>query len=71
LPDAVVAALENRARYAGKRFDLAGDELSGRVVAILSKVTGRPLSYFQVPMAMIRARWARKVSNVRSGRDDG
>jgi uncharacterized protein YbjT (DUF2867 family) len=52
---AVVAALENRARYAGKRFDLAGDELSGEeVVAILSKVTGRPLSYFQVPMAMIR-----------------
>lgn len=52
---AAVAALENRARYAGKRFDLAGDELSGEeVVAILSKVTGRPLSYFQVPMAMIR-----------------
>src|SRR5205807_2679923 len=38
---AVVAALEDRARYAGKRFDLAGDELSGEeVVAILSKVTG-------------------------------
>ncbi len=52
---AAVAALENRARYAGKRFDLAGDELSGEeVVAILSKVTGRPLSYFQVPMEMIR-----------------
>jgi uncharacterized protein YbjT (DUF2867 family) len=52
---AAVAALENRARYAGKRFNLAGDELSGEeVVAILSKVTGRPLSYFQVPLEMIR-----------------
>src|SRR5258708_37256970 len=52
---AVVAALENRARYAGTRFDLAGDELSGdEGVAILAKVTGRPLSYFQVPMTMMR-----------------
>jgi uncharacterized protein YbjT (DUF2867 family) len=52
---AAVASLENRARYAGKRFDLAGDELTGaEVVAILSKVTGRSLSYFQVPMEMIR-----------------
>ena len=52
---AAVAALEHRGRYAGKRFDLAGDELTGEeVVAILSKVTGRPFSYFQVPMEMIR-----------------
>src|SRR5262249_43284282 len=52
---AAVAALENRDRYAGKRYDLAGDELTGEeVVAILSKGTGRPLSYFQAPMDMIR-----------------
>jgi uncharacterized protein YbjT (DUF2867 family) len=52
---AAVAALENRARYAGKRYDLAGDELrSEELVAVLSKVTGRPFSYFQVPMATIR-----------------
>jgi uncharacterized protein YbjT (DUF2867 family) len=52
---AAVAALENRARYAGKRYDLAGDELTGEeVVAILSNVTGRPFSYFKVPMEMIR-----------------
>src|SRR5262249_45569481 len=52
---AAVAALENRDRYAGKRYDLAGDELTGEeVVAMLSKVTGRPLSYFQAPMDMIR-----------------
>jgi uncharacterized protein YbjT (DUF2867 family) len=51
----VVAALENRKRYAGKRFDLAGDELTGaEALAILSKVTGRSLTYFQVPMAAIR-----------------
>jgi uncharacterized protein YbjT (DUF2867 family) len=52
---AAVAALENRDRYAGKRYDLAGDELSGEeVVAILSKATGRRISYFQVPMETIR-----------------
>jgi len=52
---AAVAALENRGRYAGKRYDLAGDELSGEeVVVTLSKVTGRQLSYFQVPMETIR-----------------
>jgi len=52
---AAVAALEDRARYAGTRHDLAGDDLSGEeTVAILSKVTGRPFSYFQVPMEAIR-----------------
>ena len=52
---AAVAALEDRTRYAGTRHDLAGDEISGEeTVAILSKVTGRPFSYFQVPMEMIR-----------------
>ena len=52
---AAVAALENRARYTGKRFDLAGDELTGEeVVAILSKVIGRPFTYFKVPLEMIR-----------------
>jgi uncharacterized protein YbjT (DUF2867 family) len=52
---AAVAALEGRERHAGKRYDLAGDELSGEeVVAILSEVTGRHLSYFQAPMETIR-----------------
>jgi uncharacterized protein YbjT (DUF2867 family) len=51
-----VAALEGRARHAGKRYDLAGDELSGeQLIAILSKVTGRSFEYFQVPMETIRA----------------
>jgi len=55
IASAAVAALENRDRYAGKRYDLAGDELTGEEVAtILSKATGRKLSYFQVPMETIR-----------------
>ena len=52
-----VSVLENRARHEGKRYDIGGDELSGdEAVAILSKVTGKPFKYFQVPMEMIRAR---------------
>jgi uncharacterized protein YbjT (DUF2867 family) len=50
-----IAALEDPARFAGTRHDLAGEEVSGEdAVAILSRVTGRPFSYFQVPMEMIR-----------------
>jgi uncharacterized protein YbjT (DUF2867 family) len=53
--DFAVLALENRERFVGKRYDLAGDDLSGQeVVDILSRVSGRPFSYFQVPMANIR-----------------
>jgi uncharacterized protein YbjT (DUF2867 family) len=52
-----VRLLEDPARFAGKRFDLAGDELTGNdVVAILARVTGRPFTYFQVPMDVIRQR---------------
>jgi uncharacterized protein YbjT (DUF2867 family) len=50
-----VRLLEDPGRFAGKRFDLASDELTGNdVVAILSRVTGRPLTYFQVPLDVIR-----------------
>jgi uncharacterized protein YbjT (DUF2867 family) len=52
-----VAVLEDRARHAGKRYDLAGDELTGaESVEILSRVTGRPISYLQLPMDAVRAR---------------
>ncbi|HEX3694224.1 MAG TPA: NmrA family NAD(P)-binding protein, partial [Polyangia bacterium] len=52
-----VAVLEDAGRFAGKRFDLAGDELTGNdVVAILSRVTGRPFSYYQIPLDVIRQR---------------
>ena len=42
-----VRLLEDPGRFAGKRFDLGGDELTGNdVVAILSRVTGRRFTYF-------------------------
>ena len=52
-----VRLLEDPGRFAGKRFDLGGDELTGNdVVAILSRITGRPFTYFQVPLDVIRQR---------------
>jgi len=52
-----VRVLEDAGRFTGKRFDLASDELTGNdVVAILSRVTGRPFSYYQVPLDVIRQR---------------
>jgi uncharacterized protein YbjT (DUF2867 family) len=50
-----VRVLEDPGRFTGKRFDLAGDELTGNdVVAILSRVAGRPFTYYQIPLAVIR-----------------
>ena len=52
-----VRLLEDPRRFAGKRFDLGSDELTGNdAVAILSRVTGRPFTYFQVPLDVIRQR---------------
>jgi len=52
-----VRVLEEEERFAGKRFDLAGDELTGNeVVAILSRVAGRPFTYHQAPMDAVRQR---------------
>src|SRR5258708_1120793 len=52
-----VRLLEDADRFAGKRFDLASDELTGNdVVAILSRVTGRPFTYFQIPLDVLRQR---------------
>ncbi len=52
-----VRVLEDAARFTGKRFDLAGDELTGNdVVSILSRVTGRPFTHYQVPLDVIRQR---------------
>jgi uncharacterized protein YbjT (DUF2867 family) len=52
-----VRVLEDPARFAGKRFDLAGDELTGNdVIAVLSRVTRRPFTYFQVPLDVFRQR---------------
>ena len=52
-----VRVLEDAGRFTCKRFDLAGDELNGKdAMAILSRVTGRPFSYYQVPLDVIRQR---------------
>jgi uncharacterized protein YbjT (DUF2867 family) len=52
-----VRVLEEPGRFAGKRFDLGSDELTGNaVLVILSRVTGRPFAYFQVPLDVIRQR---------------
>jgi uncharacterized protein YbjT (DUF2867 family) len=52
-----VRVLEDARRFTGKRFDLASDELTGNdALAILSRVTGRPFRYYQVPLDVIRQR---------------
>jgi uncharacterized protein YbjT (DUF2867 family) len=52
-----VRVLEDAVQFAGKRFDLAGDELSGNdAISILARVTGRSFSYFQVPLDVVRQR---------------
>ena len=52
-----IRVLEDSPRFIGKRFDLAGDELTGNeAMAILSRVIGRTFSYFQVPLDVIRQR---------------
>jgi len=52
-----VRVLEEPARFTGKRFDLAGEELSGNdAMSILSRVTGRNFTYYQVPLDVVRQR---------------
>jgi uncharacterized protein YbjT (DUF2867 family) len=52
-----IRVLENAGRFTGKRFDLASDELTGTdAMAILSRVTGRSFTYFQVPLDVVRQR---------------
>jgi len=52
-----VRVLEDAGRFTGKRFDLAGDELTGNdALATLSRVTGRPFAYYQLPLDVIRQR---------------
>src|SRR5712672_3814200 len=46
-----VRVLEDSARFTGKRFDLAGDELTGNdAMSILARVIGRNFTYYQVPV---------------------
>ena len=51
----VAALVERREQVFGKRFDFAGDELSGEEQAkILSQAIGRPIDYQEIPIAAIR-----------------
>ncbi len=51
----VAALVERREQVFGKRFDFAGDELSGEEQAkILSQAIGRPITYQEIPIAVIR-----------------
>jgi uncharacterized protein YbjT (DUF2867 family) len=51
----VAALVERRGRVFGKRFDFAGDELSGEEQAkILSQAIGRPITYQEIPIAAAR-----------------
>jgi uncharacterized protein YbjT (DUF2867 family) len=46
---------ERREQVFGKRFDLAGDELSGEEQSkILSHAIGRPINYQEIPIAAAR-----------------
>jgi hypothetical protein len=52
-----VRVLEDPGRFAGRRFDLASDDLTGNdVVAVLSRIIGCPFTYFQVPQDLMRQR---------------
>jgi uncharacterized protein YbjT (DUF2867 family) len=51
----VAALVERREQVFGKRFDIAGDELSGEEQAkILSQAIGRPITYQEIPIAAAR-----------------
>lgn len=51
----VAALVERRERVFGKRFDFAGDELSGEEQArTLSEAIGRTINYQEIPIAMAR-----------------
>jgi uncharacterized protein YbjT (DUF2867 family) len=52
-----IRVVEDPDRFAGKRINLAGDELSGHdAMNILSRVTSRSFSYFQIPLDVVRQR---------------
>ena len=50
------AALERHSELNGRAIDLAGDELTGpEAAAIISDVTARKISFYQVPIDQVRA----------------
>jgi uncharacterized protein YbjT (DUF2867 family) len=52
-----VRVLEDAGHFTGTRFDLAGDELTGDdAMSSLSRIVGRPFTYYQVPLDVVRQR---------------
>ena len=51
----VAALVERREQVFGRRFDFAGDELSGEEQAkILARAIGRPIDYQEIPITAVR-----------------
>jgi uncharacterized protein YbjT (DUF2867 family) len=51
----VASLVERREAVFGKRFDIASDQLDGETqAAILSRASGRPIRFEQVPLAVLR-----------------
>jgi uncharacterized protein YbjT (DUF2867 family) len=47
--------LENRAEFAGRRVDIASDELAGEEAAkVLTRVTGHEIHYVELPLEQVR-----------------
>jgi uncharacterized protein YbjT (DUF2867 family) len=67
-----VRVLEDAGRFTGKRFDLAGDELSGSdAAAILSRVVDRPFTYQQIPLDVVRQRVGEDAAKMYAWFDHG
>ena len=62
---AAVTVLEHRERYAGKRFDISGDEVSANdIIRILSEITGRRFQHYQLPMDLVRQTMGEDVARM-------
>ena len=49
-------ALSDVERFKNAELDIAGDELTGpEMAAVLSRVTGKPINFYQVPIEQVRA----------------
>jgi uncharacterized protein YbjT (DUF2867 family) len=47
--------LENHEEFAGRRVDIASDELAGEeVTEVLTRVTGREIHYVELPLEQVR-----------------
>ncbi len=50
------AMIEGGAKYHGRRYDLAGDDLTGtRAAELLSAALGKPVQFQEIPIAVIRS----------------